>query len=731
MQALIKRGILSYLIWALFGLILFLIVTIVPTIFENIFIFSIFVFFALFLPGWLLVRIFNIKTNDLISLWLITFILGLVFYFIINLFAIILGIDISLLLKIYYIVIPILWLIALLKELQKPSQSNSKQLQIKDIFKLENLYYILPFFVGFFIIWVTLSRGPDLNGDPYFHLAIIRKAIDGNSLSPESLAFTKTSLQNPTTILPTWHIMLASISKTLSLDILVCWENIILFLTILSFSVWYFFAKVIFNKKAWAVLATLLFMIFIFYGGPGYIFSRLAVPDTFAQFILLPLGLALVFKYIFEKDLNWKMLVISVLGAISLLFVHATHYFYLVLIVFTFGLLYSIFYFKETDYKATLKKIFKVILAILAPLGLLAIFLELYSGMFSRILSAFTKAPESTISYDKFSRFGLTFQYGYFLLPFVFLFIKNKRIMIIPALLFLVPLVYETPLKDFLSKYLSFIFTDRLLSNTSLYFLVFALLGGCLLRLIDQFVDKLSVKIKDYLDFILFSLLGIIIIIGLNTEIISNFVYGIFYSKTTYSSVIQYTLAIFTISIIVAVLCWIINKKYWQKKELCKIASYKNILTIFILMAMISFTLITPSIKNANLYFSLNQSPSSQDFFLGNFKGDKEVINFIKTQLPVKSVLLTDSESLGTFSVMLDQYMAYNLGSAWDGNLNRIFQPNIPDWQKDELITSPKYAVDYIFVRDPKIQDKKYFENNPNLFKKIYDKDSQIYEVIK
>ena len=186
-----------------------------------------------------------------------------------------------------------------------------------------------------------------------------------------------------------------------------------------------------------------------------------------------------------------------------------------------------------------------------------------------------------------------------------------------------------------------------------------------------------------------------------------------------------------TISIIVAVLCWIINKKYWQKKELCKIASYKNILTIFILMAMISFTLITPSIKNANLYFSLNQSPSSQDFFLGNFKGDKEVINFIKTQLPVKSVLLTDSESLGTFSVMLDQYMAYNLGSAWDGNLNRIFQPNIPDWQKDELITSPKYAVDYIFVRDPKIQDKKYFENNPNLFKKIYDKDSQIYEVIK
>ncbi len=731
MQALIKRGILAYLIWALFGFLLLLAIKLVPTIFENIFIFSIFAFFALFLPGWLLIRVFNLKTQDFVSFWLIVFLLGLSFYFIINLFAVILGIDINLLLKIYYLLLPILWLIALFKDIKRPPSAGGIKFQIKDIFKLENLYYILPICAGLFIIWVTLSRGPDLNGDPYFHLAIIRKAIDGNSLSSESLAFTKTSLQNPTTILPTWHIMLASISKTLSLDILVCWKNIIFFLTILSIFTWYFFAKVIFNKKVWAVLATLLFMIFIFYGGPGYIFSRLAVPDTLAQFILLPLGLALVFKYIFENDLNWKMLVISVLGAISLLFVHATHYFYLVLIIFTFGLLYSIFYFKEADYKATLKKIFKVSLAILAPLILLAVFLEFYSGMFSRILSEFTRAPELTISYDKFIKFGLVYQYGYFLLPFVFLFIKNKRIMIILALVLLIPLIYGTPLKDILSRYLSFVFTDRLLSNTGLYFLVFTLLGGCILRLIDQSINKLSTKAKDYLDIILFTLFGVIVIIGLNTEIISNFVYGIFYSKITHSFIIQYTLLIFATSIIAAIIFWIIDKKYWQKKELCKITSYKNIFTTFILMAIISFVLITPSIKNANLYFSLNPSPSTKDFFLGNFKGDKEVINFIKTQLPAKSVFLADSETIKTFSVMLDQYMAYNLGSAWDNNLNRIFQPNIPDWQKDELITSPKYTIDYIFVRDPKIQDKKYFENNPNLFKKIYDKDSQIYEVIK
>ncbi|MFA6492767.1 MAG: DUF6541 family protein [Patescibacteria group bacterium] len=732
MKTLKKRGILGFAVWALFGVLLFLFLKIVPEVSANFFYFSVFAFFILFFPGWSISKILNFTNQEFVGQWLLNFVLSLSFYFLINLLAIFLNIDINSLLKIYYCLLPLLWGVALIKDLLRPVMPTANHFEIKKIFKIENIFYLLPLVVGAYIVLVLRLKGPDFNGDPYFHLAIIRKAIDGSFLSSANLAFTKTSLTNPAYIFPVWHVLLALISKVLALDILACWANMILVLSVISFFVWYLLAKIIFKEKAWAILVVLLMMIFSFYSGPGYFFARLTVPDTFSQFVLLPLGLALTFSYIFSKEKRWQEAIVVVISAILLLLVHPPHYFYLLLTVLMLAVLYLIFRYKDIDYKQMVQKIFWVLGFILIPLILLIILIEVSLGSFFTILSEFTRAPIVNISYDKFSKFPLTYQYGYFLLPFVFLFLKNKRIIIILALMLLVPVVYFTPLRDLFSKYLSIVFTDRLLANTSLYFLVFALITGCVLRLIDGFLDRFSMRIKKYLNWTLLILFGAIIIIGLSTEAVSNFTYEIFYSKVTHSLVSQYTLVIFIVSIVVALLFWVFGKDSWSKKNPYEISSYKNNLTVFIFMALLVFVLINPSVKNAKKYFfnNLAYENKTKNFFTKNFQNTDEAINFVKFQIPAKSVFLSDNESAKTLAVMTDQYMAYNIGSAWDKKLNLILSPNSSDLVKDELVVSSQYAIDYVLVKNSKIQDDEYFTKNP-LFEKVYDNNIKIYKVIK
>ena len=441
---------IKYGFWLVSGLILYLLVKLSPGVASNAFFFTLLCFYLLLLPGWLLFGFLKVNLEDRIGRFLAYFALGLSFYFVLSFIAIFAGISLASLSIVIFILLAGLLITSLLLAL---CRNNQKPFYAVGFNRLENLYFILPVAIGAFILWVVYLKGANLNGDPYLHLSIIRKALDGTSLSSRDLALTKTQFINPAYVYPVWHIFLAFLSKISHLSIFQVWSNILILLTLISFLVWYYFSKVLFQKTSWTILALSLFMIFVFYGGPGYLFTRLGVPDTFSQLILLPLGLAFALKYILDHKPDKKILIINFLLAFILLVLHGPHYFYLVVSTSFFGILYAATHWQDQDYKPTLWKFLKVFLVELAALILIGATIELRSHALSVAIIEFYKSPSGGVIFStSFQKFGLVYKYGFLLLPLVFLFWRSRRLLFIPATMLLVPLIYWTPLQSIFNK---------------------------------------------------------------------------------------------------------------------------------------------------------------------------------------------------------------------------------------------------------------------------------------
>lgn len=384
-----RRGfILEYILWILFGLLFLILAKTAPQIFANPWFFSMAFLYLLLLPGWLLFGILKIKIEDFAGLFLCYLTLGLIFYLILALLAVLAALSLAALIKISFGLLILLFVLGFLLALFRPAKTPTLPKKITEA----DLFLLLPIIFGAFILYVVYLKGPGLDGDPYLHLSIIRKAFLGDSLSPRALAFAKTGLIMPAYNYPIWHVFLAFLSKILSLDPLIVWSNVLFALTAIMLFIWYWFFKKIFVQKGWSILALLIFLAVTFYVGTGYLFTRLAVPDTLAQFILLPLLIALSLDYIFAQNQNRSLLVIISLLAIISLIIHGPHYFYFLFIFLIFGLLYTIVGLKDNAYKIILKKIGEVIFISLIPLVLFGIIVEALSGSLSMILAEFSKA---------------------------------------------------------------------------------------------------------------------------------------------------------------------------------------------------------------------------------------------------------------------------------------------------------------------------------------------------
>lgn len=690
-------------------------------------VFSLGFLYILFLPGFSLGRFLKLEDLSFSGKILLYFVLGLGFYFIINLSAIILGISLSILMPVLIVLLILLFLGSFLFDfLRKDFQTGRK---IEWHFHQTDLLYFLVAAVALIIGWVIYLKGPNLNGDPYFHLAILRKALEGDSLSVRNLAFTKTLMINPTYVYPVWQVFLAFLSRLFSLDIFVVWHNIIFVLTIISFFAWYYLAQVIFEKKFLALLGLLLWMILTFYDGAGYMFTRLGVPDTLAQLILLPLGIAFTFKYVFKKE-SQKFLMVNFLIALLLLVTHGPHYFYLIISILAFGLFYAIFYFKSDDYKLILKRLLQVFLVELLVLVLVAVVLELRSKTISTAILEFNKSSSAAIAYSSFFKFSLVYKYGFFLLPLVLVW-RKPRWWLVGACMLLVPLVYFTPLRDFLTKFLSIVFTDRLLTNLAWYFFVFSAVLSVKLYLIDFVLEHFNKSIKLTVNLLLLLIFGGLVFWETKSQVISNFTYKILYARPTDAFVNAHYLWFFLIPLILVTIL-LTMRFIWKKNQLLTLSEEpKNHLTMFLSALIISFVLISPTIPNVSYFLKQPKTPQDKAYFLVSIQNDQSALNYLKNKIPPKSVILTSAAAAKGLSTLAPQYMAYNAGSAYEKKFQWVFDAGTQDSAKAEIVTSPQWAIDYVYLDKPSLQNS-HFHSHPEIYQKIYfSNKTEIYKVIK
>jgi len=710
----------NYVLWVIFGIILY-ILSLLLSHSSSLF-FLITSLYLLILPGYLIWRLLRIPASGMMRL-IIFFVLGLAFYLLINLVAVLIGINIDQLIKIYEIILPLLFLAALFFDFLKPFQEESIT-DWKKIWRKENIIYLVPIILSIFIFLVIEAKGADFNGDPYYHLAIVRKAIEGSKLNPASLVFSQTGSSNPAYAYPAWHIFVAGLARILDVDIFTTWSKLILPLTLFSFISWFLLSKAIFEKRSFTIVAFIFFLGFTFFSSAGYLFQRLTMPDTLAQYLLMPMAFVSFLNYLAQNDSKgkWGKNIVYLLLLVSLLIVHAIHYFYILSGIILFSLIYLIVSFKDR------RQIITGLGLTLVPFAIVAVVMEIQSGFITETLRHFSGSQDIAIAYANFQNIPLMFKYALLLSPLLLLFIKKQKGMILLfALMILVPLVYWTPLKSVASRALSFVFTDRLMGNVTLYYFVYAALITFFLAILSNVSETLSKKVKLFYYFLLLIIVGLTLALEILHRSVSHFFEIVFYTDAVSIFLDQYWQALLGVIVLVTLF-----GIFWQKVKKNSIAFVEmGAFNTILFSAFLGIILFSPSAVKA--WQEVNNAR------LSNLDARSHIINDESLDgngwqylegIP-KTVVLADDEGAKELSTLVNHYMAYNLSSASEEDLMAVFYPATSDEEKIELILSPIYKIDYVYLRPAYVSSASFFEKYPKIFDKVYDGEAKIYKVIK
>ncbi len=720
------KFLINYVLWVVLGIILYVLGLIAPH--SSSFFFFAVTLYLITLPGYLIWRIIRIQAQGIMRL-LIFFGLGLTFYLIINLVAIFIGTDLATLINIYKIALPLLFIGAITFDFLKPSQ-ETPICRWRDIWSRENIVYLVPIALSIFIFLVIEAKGADFNGDPYYHLAIVRKVVEGSKLNPASLVFSQTGSANPAYAYPAWHIFVAGISKIVNMDIFTTWSKLTLPILIFVFLAWWQLSKAIFQKKSYATIGFIFFATFTFFGNAGYLFQRLTVPDTFAQYLLTPLAFIFLFMYLFrtqlKKEEDYKWLILYVLSLMALLIVHGIHYFYVVYAVLLFSILYFII--KPKEYRRTLIALGTTF----APLILIGGFLEIKNNFISETFRHFNGSQNAVITYSKFSDMGLRAQYSFLLAPFLILFVKRyPRLIFLLVLMVLTPIVYWTPLKDLSSRLFSFVFTDRLFANVTLYYFISAFFVGLGIAFLSETATTLSKKWRQIVIGLLIAILGIMIIEEAFFQAISSSFFNLFYNDyiSTFVSHYAYLIFIFSFVIILIIL-------FYQRKtgRFFIVKDTTTGLVELLMLIIVSLFLISPNFAGGWFLIGHTSSQEKTNYIYKVISyetiGQIEPINFIKEKIPAKSIILSDQESSKELSMLTDNFMAYQLSSGAEQQLMTIFEDQgATAGEKTKLLQSPVYNIDYIYLRPAYSGDARFFDSYPNVLEKVFDGEAKIYKV--
>lgn len=727
---LFKRPIiLAYALFVLWGVAVFFITRQSPLASWNFFVSFL---FMLFWPGFSLARIFKIEfKKDPFGQVVLVLILGLVFPLVLCLIAMLAGLTLPVLVTLYLTLTVVSFILAIILDCKRPALPEPIELDYKKIFNLDNLGFILLLVALFYILVAVGVQGSDFRGDPHFHLTIVRKAFDGFSLFPQNLNFVKSSAINIAYGLPIWHIFLALITKIFHSNIFDIWGQISLPLATLAFIAWYWLIKQILPTKNLIVLTMLIWAAAAFsLIGKGYIFTRMPVPDTLGQLFLLPLLVALAIKFVSEKELDYKILIISLILSSLVAVIHMSHYFYYLTFLIVLGLTYLVLGFLRGDYVSVIKKFGIIISVNLVALGLLALFFELHGKMISETIRAFMGVQAI-----------LPLSLG---LPPLFLAIafalilafKNSKLLFLVGIGLATPLAYISSVQIWLTKILGGIFFSRLYQNMTWDFIFWGLIWGFILILIDRLISKVSQRrssIRYLIDILLAAFTAWMIYAEINFHSISNFRikgFNPFFANWQVG-------AYWWIAALLGILLFVafVPEKYLRvPKNLLTFSEPKNQIAAFLLTIVIIFFIFSPNYsqlvtltkyKNVSDYIYKYKNYQGVLIGIDNF-GGQEAIDFIRTRIPPKQVFLVHQSLLVPISLLIDQHMVGYPDDAAMVNFQQVYNPQLGAAKKLALISQSK--ADYVFVT-PDTYVLLFFDSYPQYFTKIFQGKVFIYEV--
>lgn len=681
------------------------------------FIFIFRVLWLVFFPGILFSKIFNFKIGlGLIGQAALTLIIGLVFNFLLCFLAIILGLNLSFLTISYFVVIGLVTVFYFILSLKRPI--NPTNFSLKSVFNLGNLVYLIPATLTLLIVAVVQARGANFDFDPTYHLAIMRKVIDNNPLGINALSFVKNQ-PHPAYAVLIWPVFLSLLAKINHLNIFTLWNQIPTVLVLMTGLAWmWLFSKTIKNKTI-ASLATCMFLITMFYPD-GYNYARLPVPDSFAMFVLVPLITGLALEYILENGQVYLLWLTAILLFCTGL-IHLTQFVYFFIILISFTIWYLIFKFKDDGLKV-LKRAFILALASASLIGIMFLYLQVQTGILSNNLSVYqtVKVKENYLS--NFAKFKTFAKFAYLALPLTLIFIKrNPRVIIFWSVMFIAPIIYNVGfLKNFFYNNFSFVFVDRLYSNTTWYYAILGLAVGAVILALDHIISHLTKKNKYFIlvvNIFLTLVAAIFVWLEFKFGLLALSFNNLFNKRTDLLLNANY-LKIIGVIFVLAIVFLIIE---WRKKQkLFSTPINQKSLVSFWLVFMFVFWFVSPTRltiqktfakSHQSSFFQSIQDATDKVVIADNY-GGADALNFIKTNIPSR-VIFESNSAYRDLPMMQDVYM-----TAWpdhtkpDKEYSLLYLADTLLEKKLACVESGK--MDYLLFTPNQNEtftpDKRYFE---------------------
>lgn len=696
-------------------------------------------FLFLILPGFSLSRIFRLTfSKDLYSKFMLYLVLGLMFALVISLFAIVAPLTLSAAVVIYFLAMSLVLMTALILDIFRPTPLDLPTFDDIKTSLFKNWPFYLIFLFLIFLILCSLDvRGADFRGDPFFHLAVLRKAMGDFPLSAVNLSYVRTQLHIAYSF-PVWHVYMAILHRTLGYNIFTLWNELIIPLSLMAVLTWYWLFRSIVKKTGMAVLLLGFYLLLTVIMRQFYIYTRLPVPDTLGQHILLPMALTLLIKYVYDLKTNYKLLItIAIFGAFMGV-VHFTQYFYFLSVVFVFLVTFTVLGISRKEYLVTVKRIFYVgALSAGIMLPFLAV-LQITGKSLLKTVQTFMGNPAQVLKYGTFDNISVYAKYAYVLLPLLLIFIKrNKTIVFLIAIMLTMPVFYAEWLgiKGITMKFLSFIFINRLYANVVWYFAVIGLFFGIIFIFFDKLLDALSRKWK-YVSLMVGLVLMVIFGLAIQAQIKNNFLTHLFegvFSKGANAFLNTYHIALIAITLIIAIVICVFEYLNQKTDDFFKIKSFSHPVVMAICTAMILFFISAQDIKIYKFfpkefrgrYFFRETENSGGKVISYGAVGGPDTVRYIEKNIPPKSIFLSDS---GYFMlpILVDQHMA-NYSSSADTIAAYMYDGSQPlDYRLKHIRDT---QTDYILMILPNPKKIEAFDSYPQYFTKIYENRALIYKV--
>ena len=340
-------------------------------------------------------------------------------------------------------------------------------------------------------------------------------------------------------------------------------------------------------------------------------------------------------------------------------------------------------------------------------------------------------------SLNDFSSYTL---YAYMGLPLVLLFFRRyPRLIFLLSTLLVAPVVYFTPLKVFLVRLLGFIYVKRLYGTLNWNFLVWALVMGFVLILIDRLIARIG-QISLGLRWTLNIMIGATTVFLFYWQEQTNWAGGVWqriFEQDIFGWLFQNYGWLMIILFILGALIFILQIIRPKFQDFFKLEETKEPIIHLFIISILLLILTSPNYSLFKTYLfktkylkflvrSMEPVAQAKTKYYSDKIGGAETVEFINTQIPAKSVF--DSNVAYFFlPVIVDQHMSVYYSLADTDHLD-LYSDNTTLAGRLEILH--QYNIDYLLVKSPK-KGQPVFDTLPQYFEKIFQDKYIIYKVNK